>query len=128
MNAFDVMVDGKAVGSWDDLLEAIGADQQMIGSEKITGKLSIPTPGTYLQPGTTSALLWIESPAVVRGVLAANVPRIEIRITYCSIYEECWVRSSLATELEPKEVQMKRPKLNFGVSKKWLGEMSSVGQ
>jgi hypothetical protein len=50
INTFEVTVDGKPVQTWDAVLMAFGIDPQ-----GTTGKFSIPTPGTYLLPG--SALL-----------------------------------------------------------------------
>src|SRR5262245_55859207 len=90
INAFEVTVDGKPVQTWDAVLVAFGIDPR-----GTTGRLAIPTPGTYLLPSAdgTGPLFWLESPPAARAALVKNANRVQIRLAYCSLYDECWERS-----------------------------------
>jgi hypothetical protein len=112
INGFEVKVDGKPVQTWDAVLITLGVDPR-------GAKISIPTPGTSLLPGENAVahLLWVPSPASRALVKGAN--RVQMTLTYCSLYDECWERSDSARELEPKPVPKRKPAIHFGVSKLW---------
>jgi hypothetical protein len=114
INAFEVTVDGKPVQTWDDVMVASGIDI----NAPITGRLAIPTPGTYLLPGidTTRPLLWVETPGAM-AALVKNSHRVAMTLVYCSLYDECWERS--LSELEPVRVPKRKLETKFGMSQRW---------
>lgn len=120
INAFEVAVDGKPVQTWDSVLIALGIDP--VG---VTGKLSIPVPGIYLQPGTsaTNELLWIKGPPAARAALVKNSGRVQLKLTFCSLYDECWARAS-GEYLEAIPVEKQKPTMAFGVSERWKDSFS----
>jgi hypothetical protein len=115
INTFEVTVDGKPVQTWDTVLMAFG-----INLQGLTGKLEIPTPGIYM-PSTdaTRPLLWVESPPTARAALVKNAERVQIKLVYCSLYDECWERTSSSVPLEPTPVPKRTPTLAFGISQAW---------
>ena len=89
---------------------------------------TIPMPGTYLLPGTgaTHPLFWVRSPPEARAALVKNATRLEMRLVYCSLYEECWESTLLGGQLEPKPVPKRKPTWTFSVSQGWFDEMSKT--
>jgi hypothetical protein len=95
VKTFEVTVDGKPVTGWKNLFQTLN-----IPTEKIGVKYNILYKGNALMPKTTSSnLLWIP-PNSTAVTLAQNANRIEIKVCYCSIYEECWLTSSESTSNE----------------------------
>lgn len=45
-------------------------------------------------------LLWIKEPRQAVKALATNYTRVEIKLCYCSIYEECWITSNMLVKHE----------------------------
>jgi hypothetical protein len=121
INAFTVTVDGKLVHTWDAVLDTFGIDpKRVIGTQKIL------RPGIYHLPGVeaTSPLLWVESPPTARAALVKNSDRVQIKLVYCSLYDECWEQSLSSDQLEPKSVSKRKPELKFGVSQAWRDSFS----
>jgi hypothetical protein len=115
INVFEVTVDGEPVQTWDQVLVLFGIDPRAAKARFV-----IPTPGTYLLPSSnaTAWLLWIGSPLEARTALVKNSQRLQIKLAYCSLYDECWERS--AAELEPTPVAKRKPTIAFGTSQQWL--------
>jgi hypothetical protein len=111
VNSFEVTVDGKPIQSWDAVLNALGIDLQGRKYE-----FSIPTPGTNLPPRVdgTATLLWVDPAA--RTALLKNFARVQLKLVYCSLYDECWERASSQTHLEPIPVPKRKPTVTFGAS------------
>jgi hypothetical protein len=115
INAFEVTVDGKPVQTWDGVLIALGIDP--LGA-KFTFK--IPWPGTSLLPSdTTAAVFWLNSPPTAVATLVKESHRVQLKLTYCSLYDECWERISSGDQFEPTSVPKKKSILAFGASKQW---------
>jgi hypothetical protein len=119
VNAFEVTVDGKPVQTWDAALSALG-----IVLEKKFG-FSIPTPGTHLLPRTDPyVLLWVNPTDA--AALHKNFARIQLKLTYCSFYDECWEQASSTTHLEPIPIPKQKPALIFGASQGWVDRSPSA--
>jgi len=114
INVFEVTVDGTPVQTWDELMIKFG-----INPSTTKANFVIPTPGTHLLPSATATrwLLWIGSPLEAKAALVKNSNRVQIKLAYCSLYDECWERSM--TELEPIRVAKRTPKVTFGASQGW---------
>jgi hypothetical protein len=121
INTFEVTVDGKPVQTWDEVLIAFN-----INPHDTNGKVAIPTPGTYLLPSSeaTKALLWVESPPAARAAIVKNADRVQIKLAFCSLYDECWERTSSSTQLEPTPIPKRKPTLAFGMSQVWRDSFS----
>lgn len=118
INVFEVTVDGKPVTTWDAVMVAFGID---VASAK--GKYSIPVPGSYIPTGPTQPWLWLESPPEARAALVKNSQRVNIKLVYCSVYDECWERSGAG---EPKAVAKQEAKIQFGASQGWRDSFSNI--
>ena len=86
----------------------------------------IPAPGSYLLPNDTKTILWIEAPENARKSLMANVGRVKMSWTYCSVYEECWEATLDPQQLEQREVPKQTPAMTFRVSKAWFDAFSAA--
>jgi hypothetical protein len=94
IRAFTVLVDGKPVRTWGEVVRTLtGAPDSGIVYSSL-GRGSVIPPGTArtllrLPPGVQAARVWSEAQT-----------RLETVICYCSIYDECWEASSERDEPE----------------------------
>jgi hypothetical protein len=122
INAFEVTVDDKPVHSWDEVLSSCCG----ISFMAVHATFEIPAPGSYLLPNDTKTILWIEAPENARKSLMANVGRVKMSWTYCSVYEECWEATLDPQQLEQREVPKQTPAMTFRVSKAWFDAFSAA--
>ena len=79
----EVSVDGKPRPSWRAVLDDLGGSGGFTQS-RIADRVLIP--------GQSQDLFRSQDPPGI-GALASGADRVEIRICYCSIYDECWLVS-----------------------------------
>jgi hypothetical protein len=88
----EVLLDGKPVGSAEDLLKAccneVSSD---VGTSSLFGRM--------LRPGEVAPYLIIpeepqNSEFLLRFKKAMNAGRIETRLCFCSVFDECWIAKS----------------------------------
>lgn len=95
IGSFQVRVDGVAQRSWNDVLRA------MIGETHPELIYTTVGEGTVVLPGTTEVILRLpEGELARRFFVATQEGRLETRVCYCSVYEECWI-STGNREVEP---------------------------
>ena len=113
VNAFEATVDGKPVQTWEAVLEALGI---VLQNKKF--QFSIPMPGINLPSRTDPyVLLWVNPED--RTALLKNFARVHLKLVYCSLYDECWERTSSTAQLEPISAPKRKPTLSFGASQGW---------
>ncbi|HEY0412028.1 MAG TPA: hypothetical protein VGD66_02665 [Allosphingosinicella sp.] len=88
-----VLVDGRPVGDAAQLLRSC------CGANNYEGLTTSTLLGSMIRPGQTLAYLRLpvseaSRPAAVALDTARKANRIETRLCYCSVFDECWVRSS----------------------------------
>jgi hypothetical protein len=96
---FAVLVDRKPVSSWKEALQAL--DIPLTG----TTKNSSPVPGDFVRVSDIKPA--IDSETILIGIrdepervqkLTEALTRIEVRITYCSLYRQCWKVTNSSVE------------------------------
>ncbi len=96
-----VMVDGKVMPTWAEMIKAIGFE----GNDEYT--FNIPRYGW--QPGSEEEIFWVK-PGVLDTILRRENARVDIETCFCSVFEECWTTSR--QEPEPKPVSSCYPRPN----------------
>jgi len=96
IRTFELVVDGKPQKNWGDAVDLFGVDVHGAPSSySHIGK------GTVLLPGATLKLLEIGGEPG-QAFHRALHGRMDTRICYCSLYEQCWlVNSSTSDEPQP---------------------------
>lgn len=90
----DAPIGSISTNTWNKFLIDTG-----VGSDGIT--ISRISPGTVMAPGASLPLIRVQNDEdTVRTKLADAVSALQLKICYCSVYEECWVRS-LAGDGDP---------------------------
>jgi hypothetical protein len=80
-----VELDGKPVKTWSEIINQLGAADGKVNYNSRTSYLH----GRVLRAGADVDALEIQEKTVGDKVLAAH-DRIDIRICYCNVLEECW--------------------------------------
>jgi hypothetical protein len=88
----EVRVDGQPMHDWREAIEKLGA--------KINTEFEFSMPSWIYEANRTNRLLWLPRSSE-ESVVRANHNRLVIKLCFCSIYDECWIRE---TNSEPKPV------------------------
>jgi hypothetical protein len=89
---FSVLVDGRHVFSWEEMVRALGfEDVKKAGGQYVN-------PASSYRPGPMRKMFWVE-PGPLDDALRAN--RVEMRTCYCSWFDECWLESSRSKQAGP---------------------------
>lgn len=86
IRSFEVFVDGKPQMTWHAAAKSLGLSAPtfwMVPSASTVWKAS---------DDTRTKIFWIDKGESV-GLLKSGAPRVEINVCYCSIYDECWIRT-----------------------------------
>ena len=104
VRSFEVLIDGHAVADHNALIRAAGKLENDIDVDQSTF-YSLPVTGRVLRAGETlSFARWdrTESAAVAWDALdQARFGRLDLRVCYCSVFEECWINSLQARDPLP---------------------------
>jgi len=98
INAIRVTVDGKAYADWADVLAAMGSELlPSVGRNWALGRVLIPGEGVYW--------LDVQDPELVRRISPlSESERTRVELCYCSIFEQCWLSDSRASQRAPVAV------------------------
>lgn len=91
-------VDDIEVFSWLEVGRALGL--------KSNPAFQHVNPALTYKPGPLSKLFWVK-PGPLDQELQANRRRIQLRICFCSLFDECWIEESRTKE--PKQVESCKP-------------------
>jgi hypothetical protein len=104
VRSFEVLVDGRAVADHNALIRAAAGLDENVDYDQSTF-YSLPVTGRVLRAGeTVSFARWDRTEAVAQPWAAldqARFGRLELRVCYCSVFEECWINTLQATDPQP---------------------------
>lgn len=79
-----VALDGEPVADWSGLFDRLGTPQRRYLQSQVSGRT--------LSPNQTVEALRIDDPRLLTAMVEASAAgRFDVRLCYCSIYEQCWV-------------------------------------
>ena len=99
IRSFEISVDGKPRRNWGEVVDQLGVDISGIPST-----YSSFGTGTVLLPGAKTKLLELGPGGASEGFHRAAQHRMDARICYCSLYQQCWLVDH-ATAAEPQPVR-----------------------
>lgn len=103
----EALVDGVAQPHWP------GVTAAMRIKSNAAFEFTVPNPGSFQSAGATAPLMFARDP-VLRQELIDGRARLNFRICFCSLYDECWLTESKehgADEVRSCEPQ---PSIPFG--------------
>ena len=99
IRSFEISVDGKPRRNWGEVVDQLGVD--ISGTPSTYSSFGM---GTVLLPGAKTKLLELGPGGAREGFHRAAQPRMDARICYCSLYQQCWLVDH-ATAAEPQPVR-----------------------
>ncbi len=84
VQSFEVLVDGKPQRSWGSAVQMMTQRSDSGAAYSSLGR------GSVLAPGVTLTVLRLPAGPQARMFWEAAQTRLETRLCYCSIYDECW--------------------------------------
>jgi hypothetical protein len=87
-----VTVDGKPRHDLPSALSLLLGDRRSLalGGHRVGLDFSSLGPGTVIRPGQDQQLFQITGNAVITQRLIAGQSRVDVRVCYCSILDQCW--------------------------------------
>ena len=111
VRSFEVLIDGHAVADHNALIRAAAGLEENVDYDQSTF-YSLPVTGRVLRAGETlSFARWDRTEVVAQPWAAldqARFGRLELRVCYCSVFEECWVNTLQATDPQPAAGRLRR--------------------
>lgn len=88
LKSFEVRVDGVPQVDWEGALRSLAIVEG--GPDKPATEWTVPRVGAVMEPGEPKKLFWMRPGRFTRPLMD-NQERVEIKICYCSFYDECWI-------------------------------------
>ena len=95
IKSVEAMVDDSLVLNWNEMLAAMLETPRMSYARRSIN-------GRVLAPEAVVRIFGIERP--MADSVINNLERLEMRICYCSVYDDCWTTTLLRFDAEPVEM------------------------
>ncbi|MEN8820358.1 MAG: hypothetical protein ABF271_04550 [Abyssibacter sp.] len=90
-----VALDGEPASDWSALMDRLGLPQRRYMQSQVSGRT--------LSPGQVVEVLQVEETALLAALVdASSAGRLDVRLCYCSIYDQCWTTDG-GLQSEPVE-------------------------
>ena len=101
---FQILVDGQPQASWAEMYTLLGLEKG--------GKYEYSRPTAVFRSGSQNIIFWVRTGAADQQ-LRQSGSRVSFKMCYCSIFDDCWLSTSIHAPQEQKSCDPP-PKIRYG--------------